>query len=105
MAEKRPKINVEIDPVKSYPLIREELQKELEQNYPNEPEKVAESLSWMDELHKLEAEMQKIMKVVDQEMLKAEKKSLNLLGSNPERIPYYIKELSQRYAEWKEEQS
>ncbi|WP_321387548.1 hypothetical protein [uncultured Enterococcus sp.] len=104
MGEKRPRINVEIDHVKNYPFIRNEVQKDLEKNYPEEPEKVAESLSWLDQLHDLEAEMQKIMAVVDEELLKAEKKSLTLLSSTPERIPYYIQQLSQRYEEWKKEQ-
>ncbi|MBL1225629.1 hypothetical protein [Enterococcus sp. BWR-S5] len=104
MGEKRPRINVEIDHVKNYPFIRNEVQKDLEKNYPEEPEKVAESLSWLDQLHDLETEMQKIMAVVDEELLKAEKKSLTLLSSTPERIPYYIQQLSQRYEEWKKEQ-
>lgn len=104
MGEKRPRLNVEIDHVKNYPFIRNEIQKDLEKNYPDDPEKVAESLSWMDQLHDLETEMQKIMEVVDQEMLKAEQKSLNLLGSTPERIPYYIQQLAQRYDECKRQE-
>ncbi|MBP1047491.1 hypothetical protein I6N96_14490 [Enterococcus sp. BWM-S5] len=104
MSEKRPRLNVEIDHVKNYPFIRKELEKDLEKNYPENPEKVEESLEWFDKLHDLEAEMQKIMEVVDQEMLKAEQKSLTLLGSNPERIPYYIQQLSKKYEEWKKQE-
>jgi hypothetical protein len=104
MGEKRPRLNVEIDHVKNYPFIRSEIQKDLEKNYPDDPDKVAESLSWLDQLHDLETEMQKIMEVVDQELLKAEQKSLNLLSSTPERIPHYIQHLAKHYDEWRKQQ-
>lgn len=100
MREKRPKLHVEMDLVQYYDLVREELKKELDNHYSADPEQVVRELFTSDELNKVEAEMQKNL---DQVMRMVENKSLTFLKSNPERIPYYIEQLSQCYTQFDEE--
>ncbi|WP_086315538.1 hypothetical protein A5821_003025 [Enterococcus sp. 7F3_DIV0205] len=103
MTEKRPKINVEMDPSQYYPYVREALKKELEGQFPNNPEAVAEHLDFADNLHTLEQEMEKIMTSVDQRMIAAENNALTFLEASPERIPLHIKRLATFYEQWKHE--
>ncbi|EOI06799.1 hypothetical protein UAY_00141 [Enterococcus moraviensis ATCC BAA-383] len=101
MSEKRPKINVEMNPAQYYPHVREELKKELERQFPNEPETVTEQLRLADNLHMLEQEMEKIKASVDQRMIAAENNALTFLEASPERIPLHIKRLATFYELWK----
>lgn len=103
MTEKRPKINVEMNPTDYYPYVREDLKRELEEQFPNDPKAVAEQLSFADNLHILEQEMEKIMASVDQRMIAAENNALTFLEASPERIPLHIKRLATFYEQWKKE--
>lgn len=103
MTEKRPKIKVEMNPAQHYPHIREELKKELEKQFPNDPKAIAEHLGFADNLHLLEQEMEKIITSVDQRMIAAENNALTFLEASPERIPLHIKRLATFYEQWKHE--
>ncbi|MBO0472228.1 hypothetical protein IGL98_000714 [Enterococcus sp. DIV0840] len=81
MTETRPKINVEMNLAQYYPYVREELKKELEGQFPNNPEAVAEHLGFADNLHMLEQEMEKILASVDQRMIAAENNALTFFRS------------------------
>ncbi|MFD1901619.1 hypothetical protein [Enterococcus termitis] len=103
MSEKRPKINIEMNPTQYYPHVREELKKELETQFPNDPQTVEQHLSYADALHTLEKEMEQIMVSLDQKLIAAENNALTFLEASPERIPLYVRRLTAHYEQWKKE--
>lgn len=102
MRHKRPKLHVEMNPVLHYPQLREEMKKELEKEFPNNPETVAHNLMLADELHKIEVNMYELQGILDQKIEAAENNALQFLGCHPERIPHYIQRLTADYNRWKQ---
>jgi hypothetical protein len=65
--------------------------------------KVNEQPFCVSDIEKLEIDMQRVARIIDNKIVESEEKALAFLSNNPERIPWYISRLNEKFEDWNNE--